>query len=143
MAIAAGRRLGDRLFGGMPEAKADYHTVPTVVFSHPTIGTVGYTEAVSAANEIQSTCSSAYFGGLLYLTFLALNPIPSARSSHPSGSSGEVRCRQVEDLHLQLRESALRTLLRGDAAPNPSDDINLLWYWNITFPSIPSSYSVP
>ena len=30
----------------MPEAKADYHTVPTVVFSHPTIATVGYTEQV-------------------------------------------------------------------------------------------------
>ena len=30
----------------MPEAKADYHIVPTVVFSHPTIATVGYTEQV-------------------------------------------------------------------------------------------------
>ena len=47
MAIAAGRRLSDRLFGG-PEcanAKADYEGVPTVVFSHPTIGTIGLTEA--------------------------------------------------------------------------------------------------
>jgi pyruvate/2-oxoglutarate dehydrogenase complex dihydrolipoamide dehydrogenase (E3) component len=35
-----------RLFNNMPEAKADYHTVPTVVFSHPTIATVGYTEQV-------------------------------------------------------------------------------------------------
>jgi len=46
MAIAAGRRLGDRLFGG-PEyatSKADYDMVPTVVFSHPVIGTVGLTE---------------------------------------------------------------------------------------------------
>lgn len=31
----------------MPEAKADYHLVPTVVFSHPTIATVGYTEQVT------------------------------------------------------------------------------------------------
>ena len=44
-AIMAGRRLADRLFGGMPEAKGDYDNVPTVVFSHPTIGTVGLTEA--------------------------------------------------------------------------------------------------
>jgi len=44
MAIAAGRRLADRLFGGMPEAKADYDNVPTVVFSHPPIGTLGLTE---------------------------------------------------------------------------------------------------
>lgn len=45
MAVAAGRRLGDRLFGGLPTAKADYTFVPTVVFSHPVIGTCGFTEA--------------------------------------------------------------------------------------------------
>ncbi|MDX2055406.1 MAG: glutathione-disulfide reductase [Polyangiaceae bacterium] len=45
VAIAAGRRLADRLFGGQPEAKLDYQNIPTVVFSHPPIGTVGLTEA--------------------------------------------------------------------------------------------------
>jgi glutathione reductase (NADPH) len=44
MAIAAGRRLSDRIFGGIPNAKVSYENVPTVVFSHPTIGTVGLTE---------------------------------------------------------------------------------------------------
>jgi glutathione reductase (NADPH) len=44
VAIAAGRRLADRLFGGQPNAKLDYENVPTVVFSHPPIGTVGMTE---------------------------------------------------------------------------------------------------
>ena len=40
MAIAAGRRLCDRLFGGdtYERAKASYENVPTVVFSHPPIG---------------------------------------------------------------------------------------------------------
>ena len=37
-AIAAGRRLADRLFDGKDKARADYDTVPTVVFSHPCIG---------------------------------------------------------------------------------------------------------
>ncbi len=41
VAIAAGRRLADRLFGGQPEARLDFDNVPTVVFSHPPIGTVG------------------------------------------------------------------------------------------------------
>jgi glutathione reductase (NADPH) len=45
VAIAAGRRLADRLFGGMKERLLDYDNIPTVVFSHPPIGTVGLTEA--------------------------------------------------------------------------------------------------
>lgn len=44
VAIAAGRRLSDRLFGNNPEAKLDYQNIPTVMFSHPPIGTVGLTE---------------------------------------------------------------------------------------------------
>ncbi|MGE0320724.1 MAG: glutathione-disulfide reductase [Polyangiaceae bacterium] len=44
VAIAAGRRLADRLFGGQPEARLEYDDIPTVVFSHPPIGTVGMTE---------------------------------------------------------------------------------------------------
>ncbi len=45
VAIAAGRRLAERLFGGQPEARVDYFDIPTVVFSHPPIGTVGLSEA--------------------------------------------------------------------------------------------------
>jgi glutathione reductase (NADPH) len=44
VAIAAGRRLSDRLFGGQADARLDYENIPTVVFSHPPIGTVGLTE---------------------------------------------------------------------------------------------------
>jgi len=44
VAIAATRRLGDRLFNNRPESKLDYDQIPTVVFSHPPIGTVGLTE---------------------------------------------------------------------------------------------------
>lgn len=44
VAIAAGRRLADRLFGGMEDAKLEYEDIPTVVFSHPTIGSIGLTE---------------------------------------------------------------------------------------------------
>jgi glutathione reductase (NADPH) len=44
VAIAAGRRLADRLFGGQPGRHLEYHTVPTVLFSHPPVGTVGLDE---------------------------------------------------------------------------------------------------
>lgn len=46
VAIAAGRKLGNRLFG-KPEMKddhLDYDRIPTVVFSHPEVGTIGLTE---------------------------------------------------------------------------------------------------
>ena len=47
VAIAAGRRLSDRLFGGKADRHLDYHNIPTVVFGHPPIGTVGLTERVA------------------------------------------------------------------------------------------------
>jgi glutathione reductase (NADPH) len=49
VAIAAGRRLADRLFGGQPDRHLDYRNVPTVIFSHPPIGRVGLTEKEARA----------------------------------------------------------------------------------------------
>jgi glutathione reductase (NADPH) len=44
VAIAAGRRLADRLYGGMEGRHLEYELIPTVIFSHPSIGTIGLTE---------------------------------------------------------------------------------------------------
>ncbi len=44
VAIAAGRRLADRLYGGMTDRRLEYDRIPTVIFTHPPIGTVGLTE---------------------------------------------------------------------------------------------------
>lgn len=49
VAIAAGRRLSERLFNGKTDEHMDYELVPTVVFSHPTIGTIGLTEEAAIA----------------------------------------------------------------------------------------------
>jgi glutathione reductase (NADPH) len=49
VAIAAGRRLSDRLFGGKPERHLDYNMIPTAIFTHPPIGTVGASEAEARA----------------------------------------------------------------------------------------------
>lgn len=49
VAVKAGRLLSERLFNGMTEAKMDYSLIPTVVFSHPAIGTMGLTEPEAIA----------------------------------------------------------------------------------------------
>lgn len=57
VAIAAGRALSNRLFGvthpsGGPHlstAKLNYENIPTVVFSHPEVGTIGLTEPAAIA----------------------------------------------------------------------------------------------
>ena len=45
VAIAAARKLMDRLFGGVEDAKLDYADIATVVFAHPPLGKLGLTEA--------------------------------------------------------------------------------------------------
>lgn len=49
VAIAAGRRLADRLYGGMEDRHLNYLCIPTVIFSHPPIGTIGMTEEAARA----------------------------------------------------------------------------------------------
>jgi glutathione reductase (NADPH) len=49
VAIAAARKLMDRLFGGQPQAKMDYENVASVVFSHPALGAVGLSEEEACA----------------------------------------------------------------------------------------------
>ena len=51
VAIAAGRRLADRLWGGMAGRRLDYDNIPTVIFGHPPIGTVGLSEAAARAQH--------------------------------------------------------------------------------------------
>lgn len=50
VAIKAGRLLSERLFNGRPDAKMDFSQIPTVVFSHPPIGTMGMTEPEAVAH---------------------------------------------------------------------------------------------
>jgi len=44
VAIAAGRRLSERLFNGKTDYKLDYSNIPSVVFAHPEVGTIGLSE---------------------------------------------------------------------------------------------------
>ena len=63
VAIAAGRRLADRLFGGQAGRYLDYDMIPTVIFSHPPIGTVGLSEA--EARDIHGDAVRCYGSGFV------------------------------------------------------------------------------
>ncbi|MGH8454071.1 MAG: FAD-dependent oxidoreductase, partial [Nevskiales bacterium] len=74
VAIAAGRCLADRLFGNQPDRHLDYELIPTVVFSHPPIGTVGLSEAAArerfgdALKVYNSRFNALYYGVLEHKT---------------------------------------------------------------------------
>jgi len=70
VAIAAGRRLADRLFDGRSDAKLDYSNIASVVFSHPPIGTVGLSEdeARETYGEGQIKVYQSRFTNMFYAT---------------------------------------------------------------------------
>ncbi|MBT7443573.1 MAG: glutathione-disulfide reductase [Methylococcales bacterium] len=51
VAIAAARRLSDRLFNHQSDRKLETNIVPTVVFTHPPIATIGLTEDEARAGH--------------------------------------------------------------------------------------------
>ncbi|MBP2280175.1 glutathione reductase (NADPH) [Psychrobacter sp. PL15] len=63
VAIAAGRRLSERLFNNKPNEHLDYELIPTVIFTHPAIGTIGLTEidAVNHYGKDNIKCYSSTF----------------------------------------------------------------------------------
>ncbi len=67
VAIQAGRRLADRLFGAPPAQKLDTRMLPTVIFSHPPIGTIGLSEA--QAREQYGDAVRVYSGRFAALYF--------------------------------------------------------------------------
>merc|ERR1711981_125522 len=75
VAIAAGRQLGNRLFGPpeLKESKLQYHNVPTVVFAHPEVGTIGLTEpeAVTKFGKENVMIYHTKFASMFYDVFPA------------------------------------------------------------------------
>ena len=93
MAIAAGRRLADRLFDGAGDwSKGDYNDVPTVIFSHPPIGTIGLSEA--KAKEIHGEenikCYTSMFVNLWYGPW-QIEPSDKPRSAYKVSARGRAR----------------------------------------------------
>lgn len=94
VAIAAARRLMDRLFGGKPDAKLDYDNVATVVFSHPPLGTVGLTEQQARARH----------GADVHVVRTQFRPMLYALADVPQRSLFKLVCvgpeRRVVGIHL-------------------------------------------
>ena len=76
VAIAAGRRLADRLFGGQKDAALDYENIASVVFSHPPIGTVGLSE--EEARERFGEEVKVYSGRFVNMYYAVLERKPPA-----------------------------------------------------------------
>lgn len=94
VAIAAARRLMDRLFGGRTDNALDLRSVPTVVFSHPPVGMVGLTETEARARH----------GDAVYVARAGFRPMVHALSDAPLRSLFKIVCvgdeRRVVGLHL-------------------------------------------
>ena len=77
VAIAAGRRLSDRLFGGMSDRHLDYDNIPTVIFSHPPLGTCGLSE--QHARERHGDTVQVFHGEFVPLYYGVTSYQPKAR----------------------------------------------------------------
>ena len=66
VAIAAGRRLADRLFNDQANRRLDYQDIPTVVFAHPPVGSVGLTEAQARESGRKVTVYQTQFQPMRY-----------------------------------------------------------------------------
>jgi glutathione reductase (NADPH) len=89
VAIAAGRRLADRLYNNMPERRLEYHTIPTVIFTHPPIGTVGLTE--EKAREQYGAQVKVYetrFNPMIYA--FSENKVPTAMKLIVTGAEEKI-----------------------------------------------------
>ncbi|MGY3264128.1 glutathione-disulfide reductase [Lysobacter sp. HA35] len=94
VAIAAARRLMDRVFGGRTRAPLDLVDVPTVVFSHPPIGRIGLSER--AARDT--------YGNDVHVLRAGFRPMLNALAESPQRSLFKIICtgeeRRVVGLHL-------------------------------------------
>jgi len=66
VAIAAGRHLADRLFGGREQARLDYTDIPTVIFTHPPTGSIGLTERDAQKTHARVSIYETSFAPMRY-----------------------------------------------------------------------------
>lgn len=104
VAVAAGRQLADRLFNDNSTSKLDYNLIPSVVFSHPPVGTIGLTET-----EAQSQY------GLLHIYETQFTPMRYALSEKPITTAMKLVCAGVNEkvVGLHLIGDGVDEMLQG------------------------------
>jgi glutathione reductase (NADPH) len=127
VALAEGMALADRLFGPGSRAPVDYAVVPTAVFTHPNIGTVGLTEAQARAQLAEVRIFRTDFRALRHTlsgrderTFMKL--VVDARTDRVVGlhmvgpDAGEV----VQGFAVALRAGATKAVFDGTLGVHPT-----------------------
>ena len=82
VAIAAGRRMADRIYDHQEGRHLDYELIPTVVFSHPPMATVGLTEAQAREQH----------GDTIRLYTTSFTAMYNAFTSHKSKTAMKLIC---------------------------------------------------
>lgn len=86
VAIAAGRRLAERLFNDRPNWKMDYENIPSVVFTHPPVATVGLTEQ----QAMEKHCGISIYQS-------EFTPMRYALSDHGTRTGMKLICAEKEE----------------------------------------------
>jgi glutathione reductase (NADPH) len=105
VAIAAGRHLANRLFGGakFSTARLEYNNIPSVVFAHPEVGSIGMTEpqAREAFGDSQIKIYNSSFTAMYYAM---IDPAEKQPSSYKIICAGDEE--RVVGLHIMGLGSA-------------------------------------
>lgn len=123
VAVAAGRKLADRLFGGRADAALHLDLVPTVVFAQPPLGSVGLTEAQARAA----------YGADVGVRYSRFRPMLTALADGASRSLFKIVCagpeRRVVGLHVfgegadEMLQGFALAMARGLTADDLEDAI--------------------
>ena len=83
VAIAAGRQLSNRLFGGpaYKDAKLDYNNIPSVVFAHPEVGSIGMAEP-AAREKYGDDNLKVYYTSFTAMYYAMMDPEDKAPTSY-------------------------------------------------------------
>lgn len=103
VAIAAGRKLSDRVFGGKEGAHLEYDRIPSVVFAHPEVGTTGLTEP-AAREQYGDKNIKVYNSEFTDLYYSMMEPEGKTPTHYKLVCAGPEE--KVVGLHIQGRGSA-------------------------------------